>query len=67
MFEGCDQNVEEKEILDQCLHRAKWSQKWLQELKEQDDNSRAKDKGNLMDEVLVIQGFNHQTLGENDY
>jgi hypothetical protein len=31
------------------------------------DNSRAKDKRNLMDEVLVSQGFNHQTLGENDY
>jgi hypothetical protein len=41
------------------------SKKWLQELKEQYDNSRAKDKRNLMDEVLASQGFHHQTLGEN--
>jgi hypothetical protein len=43
------------------------SKKWLQELKEKNDNSRAKDKRNLMDEVLVSQGFKHQTLGENGY
>jgi hypothetical protein len=55
------------EILDQCFHRANGVNKWLQELKEQDDSNRAKDKRNLMDEVLVSQGFNHQTLGENGY
>jgi hypothetical protein len=49
------------------LHRENGVNKWLQELKEQDDSNRAKDKRNLMDEVLVSQGFNHQTLGENDY
>jgi hypothetical protein len=67
MFESCDQNTQGKEILDQCLLRENGVNKWLQELKEQDDSNRAKDKRNLMDEVLVSQGFNHQTLGEKDY
>jgi hypothetical protein len=67
MFESCDQNTQGKEILDPCLLRENGVNKWLQELKEQDDSNRAKDKRNLMDEVLVSQGFNHQTLGENDY
>jgi siderophore synthetase component len=67
MFESCDQNTQEREILDQCLLRADGVNEWLQELKEQDDSNRAKDKRNLMDEVLVSQGFNHQTLGENNY
>ena len=67
MFVDCDQNTQGKEILDQCLLRENGVNKWLQELKEQDDSNRAKDKRNLMDEVLVSQGFNHQTLGENDY
>jgi hypothetical protein len=56
-----------REILDQCFHRANGVKKWLQELKEQDDNNRTKDERNFMDEVLVSQGFNHQTLGENGY
>jgi hypothetical protein len=67
MFESCDQNTQEREILDQCLHRENGVNKWLKELKEQDDSNRAKDKRDLMDEVLVSQGFNHQTLGENGY
>jgi hypothetical protein len=67
MFESCDQNTQGGEILDQCLHRENGVNNWLQELKEQDDSNRAKDKRNLMDEVLVSQGFNHQTLGENNY
>ena len=46
MFEGCDQNTQEKEILDQCLHRENGFNKWLQELKEQDDINRAKYKRN---------------------
>jgi hypothetical protein len=67
MFEGCDQNTQGKDILDQCLLRENGVNKWLEELKEQYDSSRAKDKRKLMDEVLVSQGFNHQTLGENNY
>jgi hypothetical protein len=43
------------------------SKRWLQVLKEKDDSNGAKDKKNLMDEVLVSQGFNYQTLRENDY
>jgi hypothetical protein len=52
-----------REILDQCLHRENGVNKWLQELKEKDDSNRGKEKRNLVDEVLVSQGFNHQTLG----
>jgi hypothetical protein len=40
------------------------SNKLLKTLKEQQDNSMAKDE-EFDGEVLISQGFNHQTLGEN--
>jgi hypothetical protein len=46
MFEGCDQNTQEREILDKCFIGKNGVNKWLQELKEQDDIDRAKDKRN---------------------